>query len=1618
MHAFKNTILNFDTARNRARLLEARIEQPPDVMSDVYTPLIANVICRVSNFHYVDGNQRSEIENNPANLIWVAYPSAFGLALRRYNFITPDQVNSEYHRHHPTATVFQYIQDEVVEGQLIVQHTPNRTPNKIVSSKVKVYINGMPIMTDADAGITNRMYDIYSDNVNISSDNNLLTVRKLYTTIARKFFYGQVGFNVTNASGFQVSFPQDTYANDITVQFSFMFYRRQGWVPVDQLPPMQIAPGSTQDLFVMEEEEGVNSDLFVQDNNQNGNNFNDNPMPENALFQLPAHLVQPRRSVRSTRYTGTLSVPTLIQQAFTRPQSQISQSQVAAARNRIGNNPAPARKTNVSGKIGADDTSDVVANIEPKIWIRKNIDDYFKHSKACIAVPQTEEEICFPMAFMRAQLRTWYFKINAETNKIENEFCNIIEGGTIEIEALNSNFKKLLLPFYDGVNINVFASEKQKYKKGSHGKFVYVNEKTDLSQEEIDWWKWCAWQVHYFVEGVCDREVDVHSLDDCLACYSYAFEVNIGIYAMEMKGERIMLECFKSIEKTATVKFIGLLIQNSHVHAIAHMREFQHSEIAKCNTCIHSYCDFGNHLNTHWDKSYKHMNSCYTKDWQLVPSLETMHQEEMDKMSSKIRFYKLKPEERIREMCKLCFKEVKNCDCNEKWCTVFTKYVQCSICNDIVPYFYFNTHYCFMKARSPKKRLNDLKIFVFDIESMQIFNEESKLYVHECILVCLKCVYSDEKWMFQNIQDFVHALVETKRFHGSRILAHNAGGYDLHFVSRYLEDNGIVHTIVPRPNTLNKYLMLEISMSGEKTAIRFLDFMMMMTDSLKNIGEAFKLNVCKGEFPHNFSIPSHLNYEGPIPALDAPEDWYGFKGMKEKDLHASKKYWEEQQKEYCTCYFEEMCICGRKKWSYKKALEHYCWLDVEVLSEACKAYRQRALEFGGTSEYDWSTNGIEPFEYMTQSQIALALFLEGKVHRDIFITHEKIGCEFDPKQIEWMEHLMFVDPSRKIQHAGNSVREYYDVDTRSFVDGYCHATREVFEYFDCVRDGCYLCYKHEIDSKQIHFLKNTTWDKVYKQTQLRITQLRSNNYYSDVIVRWKHEDVVYPELQQKPSIGNLMRLRDCFYGGRTEVFAAYANPSKFGPDMQIKHYDVCSLYPYVCSHKELPIGIPEIYFNFNIDKSRLHPNHPQRYFGFVRARVRPNPHDLIAILPHRSVSGDTEKLVYDLLEKEGCWHTELVYLAMEHQYEILEIYEIWHWPESQRSKNLMKGYMEFFLRMKQESEGWCKLGKSLFPTKQSDKDFTEEEIDAVVNMIFENNGNFARPRKEKVEKNPVLRQLAKIFLNCLWGKLCQKETTEYEKFIYGYKQYLEISTNAFIDQETIKFRRVNNNVFKVRYKINEGLKDFALQLSKYINIPIAASVTAHAQVHLMRQMFVVGPERMIYCDTDSIVCLRLSNEIKLSKSGLGQWEDEHPDDIIEKFYALAPKCYLELILDNKTKEVEEHLKCKGVRATLDNKAKVNEESFRKLIEQEYLKEILLVNNLNSNTEKFTVQADIMTIFPNSTNAYVPYGMMCTRYNKKNIQPVFTKRVLEKAFCINNTLDQLDILRLTPVGFFE
>ena len=87
------------------------------------------------------------------------------------------------------------------------------------------------------------------------------------------------------------------------------------------------------------------------------------------------------------------------------------------------------------------------------------------------------------------------------------------------------------------------------------------------------------------------------------------------------------------------------------------------------------------------------------------------------------------------------------------------------------------------------------------------------------------------------------------------------------------------------------------------------------------------------------------------------------------------------------------------------------------------------------------------------------------------------------------------------------------------------------------------------------------------------------------------------------------------------------------------------------------------------------------------------------------------------------------------------------------------------------------------------------------------------------------RQIAKIYLNCLWGKFAQSSVDAQNINIFGYSQFLKIRYDPLIKLESVRFRHIKGEAYQVVFeKTKENYR-----LNRNYNIWIAAAVTAHAR---------------------------------------------------------------------------------------------------------------------------------------------------------------------------------------------
>ena len=390
-------------------------------------------------------------------------------------------------------------------------------------------------------------------------------------------------------------------------------------------------------------------------------------------------------------------------------------------------------------------------------------------------------------------------------------------------------------------------------------------------------------------------------------------------------------------------------------------------------------------------------------------------------------------------------------------------YKICSNCKAPVPhpyhyskrYKYINEHVCSCE-RPTLKIGEETKYWLWDIECVQKpINGVNEL---PAILVCACNMANPDLRLEFSGYDCIDRFMDTilgKAFKGTTWIAHNGASFDVQYICRWLHRHGLNYEHTTSPGSMHS--LQEV----KHQHLRFIDSVKFIPMALAGFGKTFGLDVAKGDFPLRFAIEQHLDYMGPMPPIDAPDDWYnlamrGRAGSPEESQQEVDKFrqWhaEESQK------FWSPQNPDRPKWMFWEQLKKYCWLDVEVLRRGCQLYRN---EFLAPQEHidGWTCMPVDPFQYMTLPQTLQALFLNGLPNGEQIAAVPripKIKQRQSRKALQWMlsyqmklrEELQ--DPELQIRHVYNSPqgREYYvglPDDTYQALDGYLRAGGK--EYF-------------------------------------------------------------------------------------------------------------------------------------------------------------------------------------------------------------------------------------------------------------------------------------------------------------------------------------------------------------------------------------------------------------------------------------------------------------------------------------------------------------------------------------------------------------------------------------------
>ena len=426
----------------------------------------------------------------------------------------------------------------------------------------------------------------------------------------------------------------------------------------------------------------------------------------------------------------------------------------------------------------------------------------------------------------------------------------------------------------------------------------------------------------------------------------------------------------------------------------------------------------------------------------------------------------------------------------------------------------------------------------------------------------------------------------------------------------------------------------------------------------------------------------------------------------------------------------------------------------------------------------------------------------------------------------------------------------------------------------------------------------------------------------------------------KKSFFNFMPLKatDVFVGGRTENFSSFWH--KNCGNQKLHYIDICSLYPYVNSTCDYPVGHPDEVIiapifdekkdsQLSLEKRKLIPVCDrddtiyslsqtdveakilnEQFFGLIKCLVLPTRSLLIPVLPLKFASkmffpfcktcvdmkhtktfgklflgAECEHDGYQERMFWGTFVTKQLRLALLSGYRIADVSEVWSWKEEKRSKELLKRYINTFLKLKTEASGW--------PHCDCEVDIEDQLCHHKLQSLheYEQRENI-KLDPSKVRRNEGLRFIPKILLNSFWGYLGMRENLPKTRNAKTYSEVVKFFTSN--TTKVLDAALVGDDLMFLQYQMTDDASD----VPRKSNVILASFTTANARVILYSCLSKIkNPSIVLYGDTDSIMYVQDSDYQSETPdiptgSYLGEMTNELPHDVdVDSFYSTGPKFY-------------------------------------------------------------------------------------------------------------------------------
>lgn len=665
-------------------------------------------------------------------------------------------------------------------------------------------------------------------------------------------------------------------------------------------------------------------------------------------------------------------------------------------------------------------------------------------------------------------------------------------------------------------------------------------------------------------------------------------------------------------------------------------------------------------------------------------------------------------------------------------------------------------------------------------------------------------------------------------------------------------------------------------MSMEIDKFKFIDSLNFLPMSLAALGKSFGITeLKKGFFPHFFNTEDNQDYQGPIPA----QEFFDPDGMSAKRREEFLRWYQVQ-------------VAAGENYDFQEQLLSYCQSDVQLLRLSCESFMTEFEEIVGANPMESritiasACNMAFRMNWMAENKIAVEPFHGWRPKH----VHSKVSIEwllYCERQLQQRTDSRSVSATPYIQHAGNAGEKRLTRGREVFlVDGYEERTETVYEFQGCFYHGCPSCFPNR---NQVHVRHEPlTMKDVWERTRDKIDRLKAHGFTVKEMWecewrRLKEEDEQVKAFTDSLEIIPALDPREGFFGGRTN---ATCLARKAEPDEQILYDDIMSLYPFINKNSEYPVGHPTF-----ID----HPNTTDitKFFGLAKVKVLPPKGLYHPVLPSRHGDKLTFPLCRTCLQQEqpksmheriwscahtreeraltGTWCTPELLKALQKGYEILYIYEVWHFR--QRSTNLFTQYINTFLKLKVEASGW--------PSHVGDDPAKRQRF---IDQFLMKEGIALDP--DKIEKNEGKRALAKLMLNSFWGKFGQRPNmTKCAQFSSASEFFNFLNDDSAVVSH---LQLINEDIIEAFFNNKKSCDEAQVN----VNIFVACFTTCMARLELYSALDLLK-ERALYFDTDSVVYTWKEGQPMVPRGNfLGNFEPELQEgDDIREFVSAGPKNY-------------------------------------------------------------------------------------------------------------------------------